>query len=501
MAPRPCTKQAIRLCDHVLDYDQLLGLGLASGVLELGLVPVVDCAREDVPGRPLVADLALVAALAGLPGDEPAQDAALPSVKIALSDSKYLRWSIDSQTHDSVGRLRKCVGLGSRKRGKYCQRNRNPEFLAQGLVAATFNLFITGTVGSPIIPTFSGYASLTSNITKATINPRRNTQTTVIGPGGAAWTLHSQAPSRILELPSPIMPSTNPNALSMSQQGSIPTIATASNTASRASATAPVGAVFKAFADPAQSEKQKDSSQSTLSTAIIVRPSGIWWNGGIGGFGIYGYSCVWSFCPPGGGGGFSKDSKNPIFPGSPKEPSDPKDDDDDGDDEDRALQPSQGHLLIDATTQQSTNSMGVPRLSSIPNQRCGYHMSGRFLHSERQEGDRNHQETAPHIANFNGDVVNLMHNGGPGIPGLRKHTAPGGQFDSPQRPVKVRSANVRIDGVEDVGTGVRRGCVEPPIMAMLPASSSTIGVPSQLMESPGVSVCPASTNAEKGFAT
>ena len=60
------------------------------------------------------------------------------------------------------------------------------------------------------------------------------------------------------------------------------------------------------------------------------------WNGGTGGWGLKGPSCIWPFCPPGGGGdsggGGSGGSPNdPNTPGSPEKPSDPDEDDDDDD--------------------------------------------------------------------------------------------------------------------------------------------------------------------------
>ena len=53
---------------------------------------------------------------------------------------------------------------------------------------------------------------------------------------------------------------------------------------------------------------------------IIVGPHGIWWNGGGIGFGITGPSCIWPFCPPGGGGdvGGSGSGENPDDPNTPK---------------------------------------------------------------------------------------------------------------------------------------------------------------------------------------
>ena len=58
------------------------------------------------------------------------------------------------------------------------------------------------------------------------------------------------------------------------------------------------------------------------------------WNGGTGGFGISLPSCIWPFCPPGGGGdiggaGSGESPNDPDTPGSPEEPSDPDDPEDD----------------------------------------------------------------------------------------------------------------------------------------------------------------------------
>ncbi|KAL8978798.1 MAG: hypothetical protein Q9205_005708 [Flavoplaca limonia] len=47
----------------------------------------------------------------------------------------------------------------------------------------------------------------------------------------------------------------------------------------------------------------KDGSSFIIPAAVvIVGPGGSWWNGGLGGFGLSGPSCIWPFCPPGGGG-------------------------------------------------------------------------------------------------------------------------------------------------------------------------------------------------------
>ena len=60
------------------------------------------------------------------------------------------------------------------------------------------------------------------------------------------------------------------------------------------------------------------------------------WNGGTGGFGINLPSCIWPFCPPGGGGdiggaGSGESPNDPDTPGSPEKPSDPDDPNDDND--------------------------------------------------------------------------------------------------------------------------------------------------------------------------
>lgn len=81
-------------------------------------------------------------------------------------------------------------------------------------------------------------------------------------------------------------------------------------------------------------QTNKDGSKFTISAAIIiVGKGGVWWYGGTGGFGLTGPSCLWPFCPPGGGGdsggsGSGKDPKDPDTPGSSEEPSDPDEEDD-----------------------------------------------------------------------------------------------------------------------------------------------------------------------------
>ena len=81
-------------------------------------------------------------------------------------------------------------------------------------------------------------------------------------------------------------------------------------------------------------QTNKDGSKFTISAAvIIVGKGGVWWYGGTGGFGLSGPSCIWPFCPPGGGGdsggsGSGKNPNDPDTPGSSEEPSDPDDEDD-----------------------------------------------------------------------------------------------------------------------------------------------------------------------------
>lgn len=81
-------------------------------------------------------------------------------------------------------------------------------------------------------------------------------------------------------------------------------------------------------------QTNKDGSKFTISAAVIVvGGGGVWWYGGTGGFGLSGLSCIWPFCPPGGGGdsgggGSGKNPKDPDTPGSSEEPSDPDDEDD-----------------------------------------------------------------------------------------------------------------------------------------------------------------------------
>ena len=83
------------------------------------------------------------------------------------------------------------------------------------------------------------------------------------------------------------------------------------------------------------------------------------WNGGTGGFGINLPSCIWPFCPPGGGGdiggsGSGKNPNDPDTPGSPEKPSDPDDDDDD-----------------DNTTTQNSQSPSSTQTSSTASSSCG----------------------------------------------------------------------------------------------------------------------------------
>ena len=81
-------------------------------------------------------------------------------------------------------------------------------------------------------------------------------------------------------------------------------------------------------------QTNKDGSKFTISAAVIVvGKGGVWWYGGTGGFGLSGPSCIWPFCPPGGGGdsggsGSGKDPNDPDTPGSKEDPSDPDEEDD-----------------------------------------------------------------------------------------------------------------------------------------------------------------------------
>ena len=54
---------------------------------------------------------------------------------------------------------------------------------------------------------------------------------------------------------------------------------------------------------------------------VIVGLGGSWWNGGPGGFGLSGPSCIWPLCPPGGSGNVGGGSGGP--PGAPAPPSAP----------------------------------------------------------------------------------------------------------------------------------------------------------------------------------
>ena len=79
------------------------------------------------------------------------------------------------------------------------------------------------------------------------------------------------------------------------------------------------------------------------------------WNGGTGGWGWKGLSCIWPFCPPGGGGdsgggGSGGNPNDPDTPNSPEKPSDPDDDDDDDDNS------SQQTSQQSSTLQPSTSS-------------------------------------------------------------------------------------------------------------------------------------------------
>ena len=81
-------------------------------------------------------------------------------------------------------------------------------------------------------------------------------------------------------------------------------------------------------------QTNKDGSKFTISAAVIVvGKGGVWWYGGTGGFGLSGPSCIWPFCPPGGGGdsggsGSGKNPNDPDTPGSKEDPSDPDEEDD-----------------------------------------------------------------------------------------------------------------------------------------------------------------------------
>ncbi|KAL8792867.1 MAG: hypothetical protein Q9195_004509 [Heterodermia aff. obscurata] len=94
-------------------------------------------------------------------------------------------------------------------------------------------------------------------------------------------------------------------------------------------------------------ETNEDGSTFTVSAAIIViGPGGTWWNGGTGGLGIQGPSCIWPFCPPvgggdTGGGGSGTDPNHPNTPGSTEDPSDPTDEDDNN---------SQSHSQVTSTS-------------------------------------------------------------------------------------------------------------------------------------------------------
>ena len=90
------------------------------------------------------------------------------------------------------------------------------------------------------------------------------------------------------------------------------------------------------------------------------------WNGGTGGLGINLPSCIWPFCPPGGGGdiggaGSGEDPNDPDTPGSPEKPSDPDEPDDD--DDNTTTQNSQSTQ----TTQQASST----QVSSTASSSCG----------------------------------------------------------------------------------------------------------------------------------
>ncbi|KAL9611325.1 MAG: hypothetical protein Q9167_004008 [Letrouitia subvulpina] len=232
---------------------------------------------------------------------------------------------------------------------------------------------ITGTVGSQTITetfvliTISVLASLSSAITTTTTNAQSSLETLVVGPGGVAWTPLNQLPSNVPQLSPPALP-----LPSVIQPSSPPTFTSAASTGQQSasiSSTAAQSSVSGAFDNPNQSETtiiiggttlhysketiqslstitapttittpmvetNKDGTKFTVSAAIIIiGPGGTWWNGGTGGLGIHGPSCIWPFCPPAGGGdidggGSGKDPNDPNTPGSTEEPSDPDDNDD-----------------------------------------------------------------------------------------------------------------------------------------------------------------------------
>lgn len=71
------------------------------------------------------------------------------------------------------------------------------------------------------------------------------------------------------------------------------------------------------------------------------------WNGGTGGWGLHGPSCIWPFCPPGppsggdvGGAGSATNPNDPNSPNSPEKPSDPDDDDDNKSQSQKSSDPS-----------------------------------------------------------------------------------------------------------------------------------------------------------------
>ncbi|CAF9921336.1 MAG: hypothetical protein HETSPECPRED_004496 [Heterodermia speciosa] len=226
---------------------------------------------------------------------------------------------------------------------------------------------VTGTVGSQtitetfVLTTISLFASLSSTLTTTTANSQSSIETVVIGPSGIFWTPIGQSPSDVPQLPAPALPSspnqprTTPTISSVSASGTGSTTAqsTASDAfensslsettiivdgtklhysketiASLSTVTAPITVTTP------MSETNADGSTFTVSAAIIVvGPGGTWWNGGTGGLGIQGPSCIWPFCPPGGGGdsgggGSGIDPKDPNTPGSTEDPSDPTDEDD-----------------------------------------------------------------------------------------------------------------------------------------------------------------------------
>lgn len=242
-----------------------------------------------------------------------------------------------------------------------------------------------GTVGTAVytevfVPTVDPQlSSLTGTITTTTFDAQSSPITLVIGPGGVEWT-PINLPSGQPEINPPPNPPVNPNTPSVT--GPTQTHTTGSSTdpgpsstgqttnpAASSSATASYASITGAFANPSQSETtiviggvmqhlskktfsdlttltapttittpmvetNSDGSKFTISAAIIiVGPGGAWWNGGTGGFGIHGPSCIWPFCPPGGGGdvgggGSGNDPKDPNTPGSNEQPSDPDHPDD-----------------------------------------------------------------------------------------------------------------------------------------------------------------------------